>query len=565
MILAALLLLAASQPRTFAEERALLDRRLEALRRLLPDGPTAAADVAQLREAALAARLQSFEAVPRAPVETAAVSHVVVDIAGNARFVDVERFFRQLGLLPRPIDVEALTLKATPEELVHLTAVVRFPYRSKKAPLPPPPVGARAPAGVPRPTLETLMRDHALAFAKSEALASLRRSRRNPRLFLSELAAVARERPVVFTEAELSEQFQVRGLTVGEHPSRELEARFERGFFRLAEFLMVRQGACRRFEARGQSPVAGPEAELPLPMEDPFRQDDGSCRIDRDTGRAVMLEGPPARPRRAAPDGLLSLRLRDVDLADLFFVLHKITGRGFAVGGDVVGRVNVEVASATLDEVFQALRKSGLQLQDAGAMVRVSQAPLPAPRAPFVGPPPPDAAEASPERRAGFELKREGVREILAVMTDMDPALAVLGPDGALGSASLWVANAPLVDVRSALLATTGLVERFEEGRRVVRRAGSGESPVYPVAGGATSRKLALSASDLDLSDFDFVGVATAGAGYAAFAYAPTGRLHAYRPGDKLAEGVVRAVNATDVELETDEGRIRLLLPPLSR
>jgi hypothetical protein len=135
---------------------------------LLPDGPTAAADVAQLREAALAARLQSFEAVPRAPVETAAVSHVVVDIAGNARFVDVERFFRQLGLLPRPIDVEALTLKATPEELVHLTAVVRFPYRSKKAPLPAPPVGARAPAGVPRPTLEALMRDHALAFAKSE-------------------------------------------------------------------------------------------------------------------------------------------------------------------------------------------------------------------------------------------------------------------------------------------------------------------------------------------------------------------------------------------------------------
>ena len=49
---------------------------------------------------------------------------------------------------------------------------------------------------------------------------------------------------------------------------------------------MARQGACRRFEARGQSPVAGPEAELPLPTDDPFRQDDGSCRIDRDAERA---------------------------------------------------------------------------------------------------------------------------------------------------------------------------------------------------------------------------------------------------------------------------------------
>jgi hypothetical protein len=196
--------------------------------------------------------------------------------------------------------------------------------------------------------------------------------------------------------------------------------------------------------------------------------------------------------------------------------------------------------------------------------VRVSQAPLPAPRPPLVGPPAPEA-EASPERRAGFELKREGVREILAVMTDMDPALAVLGPEGGLGSASLWVANAQLVEVRNALLATTGLVERFEEGRRVVRRAGAAESQVHPVGGGAAPRKLALSASDLDLLDFDFVGVATAGAGYAAFAYAPTGRLHAYRPGDKVADGVVRAVNATDVELETDEGRIRLLLPAIAR
>lgn len=564
MILAALLLIAAAQPRTFAEERLLLDRRLEGLRRLLPDGPTAASDVAALREVAQGVRLQGFEATPRPPIEPGPVGFVVVDLAGSGRFADVERFFRQLALLPRPIDVEALTLKATPEDLVRLSAVVRFPFRSRKAALPPPPLGARAPSGVPRPQAEALLRDHALALAKSETLASLRRARRNPRLFLSELAAIARERPVVFTEAELGEDFHVRGLTVGEHPSRELEARFERGFFRIAEFLMARQGACRRFEAKGSSPVAGPEAELPLPMEDPFRQDDGSCRVDRDAARAGLIQDARARGRRA-PAGLLTIRLRDVDLADVFFVLHKVTGRGFVVGGDVVGRVSVELSGATLDDVFQALRRSGLQLHDAGGVVRVSGAPLPPPLPPRVGPPAPWEPELASEKRAGFELKREGVREILAVMTEIEPALAALGPEGHLGSASLWIADAPLAEVRSALLATADLVERIEDGRRVIRRRGAPDAPIFPVAGEPSARKLALRPQDVDVLDFDLAGVATGGAGYAAFAYAPTGRLHQYKPGEKLADALIRAVNATDVELQADEGRLRLMLPPLSR
>ena len=40
------LLLAVPAARPFADERLLLDRRLEALRRILPDGPQPAADVA---------------------------------------------------------------------------------------------------------------------------------------------------------------------------------------------------------------------------------------------------------------------------------------------------------------------------------------------------------------------------------------------------------------------------------------------------------------------------------------------------------------------------------------
>jgi hypothetical protein len=99
----------------------------------------------------------------------------------------------------------------------------------------------------------------------------------------------------------------------------------------------------------------------------------------------------------------------------------------------------------------------------------------------------------------------------------------------------------------------------------VIRRPVALEDPVFPVAGEPPDRKLALRPEDIDTLDFDLVGVATAGKDPLAFAYAPTGRLHAYRQGGKLADATVRAINTTDVELETDEGRIRLALPPLSK
>ena len=99
----------------------------------------------------------------------------------------------------------------------------------------------------------------------------------------------------------------------------------------------------------------------------------------------------------------------------------------------------------------------------------------------------------------------------------------------------------------------------------MIRRPVSLEDPVFPVAGQPPDRKLVLRPEDVDMLDFDFAGVATGGQGYVAFAYAPTGRLQAYRIGAKLADATVRAVSATDVELDTEEGRIRLALPPLSR
>ncbi len=310
MLLALFAALLAAQPaRPFTEERLLLDRRLETLRRILPDGPTASADVLLLRDLAENARLARVEIQPRPPVESGARGEVVHDLTALGGYAEIDRFFQKVALSHRLVDVESLTLTATSENVIQLAAVLRFPYWPARAPLPPPPESPKGrPAGVPRPTLDAFLRDQSLAFAKSDAIAARRRAQRSPRLFLSELAAVVRERPVVLGYASLAEEFTVRGLAVGEGPMRAFERRLERGFLRVSEFLMAKQGACHRFEARGKSPVAGPDAELAVPVDDPFEQDPLPCRVDRDAARSIVIKGraPTAKDPGRGP---LTLRL----------------------------------------------------------------------------------------------------------------------------------------------------------------------------------------------------------------------------------------------------------------
>jgi hypothetical protein len=541
-----LLILAAAPIRPFAEERLLLDRRLETLRRMLPDGATPANDVSLLNDLARAAGV-GFDIRARAPLEKGVEGDVPVEVTGNARFAEIDRFFRQVALSARLIDVETLSLSAGPGDSVRVTALLHFPFRPLRTPLPPPPEGLRTRLSeVTRPVADQFLRDQALALSKSDAVASLRRTRRNPRLFLAELAAVVRDRPVVLKEAVVGDEFVIRGLTVGEGPMRALELRLERGFFRVDEVLMTRAGGCHRFEARGRSPIVGLEAELPLPaVDDPFRQDDAPCVVDRDGGSVTVLRSPPvkAAPRGRPPAparGTLSLRLRDMDLADVFFVLHLLTGQAFLVDEDVRGRVSIEVSQVALDDVFSLLARDGVVVSAPGALRRVSRSTA---RAVL----PPSTGEGTP---ITFALKRAAVSDLLAVIAEADTA-APPPPRANGGRISLWASEAHLGDVRAAVL-------------QIARVGGapSGDGDPPPPS---TERRLLVRADELSVSEFQLAGVASAGQGWTAFAYAPTGVLNAYKRGDRLADGTTTEVQSTDVMITTEEGPLRIALPDPGR
>ena len=149
-----------------------------------------------------------------------------------------------------------------------------------------------------------------------------------------------------------------------------------------------------------------------------------------------------------------------------------------------------------------------------------------------------------------FALKRAPVADVLAVIADADPSLPP-PPRPTGGRLSLWASEVHLADVRAAVLQAT---------RPEGAASGDGDPPGRRRRA-PPERRLLVRADELSVSEFHLSGVATGGAGWTAFAYAPTGVLNAYRRGDRLADGSTAEIQSTDVMIATEEGAVRILLP----
>src|SRR2546426_6788900 len=181
--LALLVLLLTFAGRPFFDERLLLDRRLETLRRILPDGPNPPGDRALVLEMAQSTGLESLDVHPGPPSDSRSPSaDVVVDLTAVGGYDEVDRFSRQAALSPRLIDVESLVLSPAAGDAVRVAAVLRLPYRPAPAPLPAPPEGLRGQlAGEPEAQAGAYLPELALAGAKADTIDTLRPNRRNPR------------------------------------------------------------------------------------------------------------------------------------------------------------------------------------------------------------------------------------------------------------------------------------------------------------------------------------------------------------------------------------------------
>jgi Tfp pilus assembly protein PilP len=101
----------------------------------------------------------------------------------------------------------------------------------------------------------------------------------------------------------------------------------------------------------------------------------------------------------------------------------------------------------------------------------------------------------------------------------------------------------PASDLRSAVMDAVG-------------SPNGAEATSSPAANGP--RRLDLRPDELSVEEFELAGLVASGARWTALVYSPAGTLYSYRAGDRLADGVVSAVESTDVLLQTEEGPVRI-------
>ena len=172
----------------------------------------------------------------------------------------------------------------------------------------------------------------------------------------------------------------------------------------------------------------------------------------------------------------------------------------------------------------------------------------------------PVADEMAPAGRFSFRAKRSHGEDILAALAEAEPAFVALGPSG-LSKPSVFAREAPVNDVRRAVLAALQLTESREEGARVLKFA-EGTGGTGPIAATANAR-IVFRARDLTVEEMALAGIGQSGGEFVAFVYGPLGEIVAIRLGETLADGVIAGLDANGVLVDTAEGPVRISLATL--
>lgn len=548
-LLLAAALLQGPPGRPYGEERQLLDRHLAQLSRPLPDLPTPDDDALLLNQLATASGLRDIVVGAPTITESGSLGQSRRTITAASTFPDADRFFRALQGSPRLIDVESLTLRAA-DFGVTLEARVRLYHRAARAV----PAASLDPTrmrdrtrGANREDAARFARDEQIALDKTITLNDLRRRQTSPRMFMAETGAAFRDAAAALTFGSLdgdTGRFTLRGLVAGMGAADALERRLEGGFFRLREFSRAPQDGCYQFEVVGESFRAGPEAALPLPVDEPFRPTEPLCRQDRDaalgTPGVVVLRATGKEP------GGLTLRTVDADLADVVAMLEVLSRESFVISEDLRGRIHVDFAGASIEDALKALP---VQADRVGA-VRL----LRAPGAPSL---PAATAEEAASGRLSLRAKRARGEDVLSAIAETEPSFVSLGPPG-LAKVSVFAREAPVADLRAAVLAALRLEESREDGARVLRSPLRPGEP-GPITASSVSRVF-FRARDLSVDEMALAGIGRAGDEFVAFVYSPLGEIVALRAGDVLADGVIASLDAGAALVDTAEGPVRISL-----
>ena len=279
----------------------------------------------------------------------------------------------------------------------------------------------------------------------------------------------------------------------------------------------------------------------------------------------VVLAASAVASAETPPGPPLTLRLRDVALSDVVFVLYQVTGQGYVVDEDVAGRVDIELAHTSADDVERRLVAMGLAFSGPGPLRRVSTRPMPPLPRPSSG------------HTATLQFRAQGdLRDLLELFQDA-AGTKVLAPAGPLGRFVLFANDLPFEDMLGAVLISHGFDQRRQDGHLAVFRSSDPGAPVLPLAEGAPRAEMgAISEAgsghiphewareaEWVLARSALVGLVAIGDEWKALILHPNGFLALTGPGMRFFDAQVESVGSKGlVARATDGKRIELRLTP---
>jgi hypothetical protein len=369
---------------------------------------------------------------------------------------------------------------------------------------------------------------------------------------LEALFREGRERPLALTRARaIEDKIVIEGVLMGAATAKAFKSLLSNAGFETGKVELTAAGDCQAFAVT--SPVTDGKGEDAVVF--------GNGLFDHEARALCAPAGAAATSvvsRGSARPNTITLRMRGVELAEVFRALSAVTPASFIINSDVQGRVDVNAEDVTADEVLAALRKTGVTISG-GPVHYVCRANC--------------RGGTSTGNYQGeslnLELNDAEARDILCLLHEVT-GLEMTGPP-IRERVAIYSHDIPWDHVLDVLLGAIGMTYSLEGNLVVLKpRAAATPAPatrIDPCKDHSEYRRpwwRPKKADDLSIADLKLAGLARAGSEWKAFVYGPgASRLIALEPDSKLADGQVVAISADGVTLKGEGAPVVLRLPAL--
>ena len=465
------------------------------------------------------------------------------DISGSGPSLKVHRFLHLVALarLYRILDFETLTLSPAPKDGVKFRSRIVLATWREPAPPPFPP--------------DTLPPDQRMLAAMQQEVSRKRAwlatltaldARHQPARLLDSLSTFGREehdKAVALTEIRYDGALTLNGVILGAVANASLAPALRKAGLEVDHIERSRSGNCQAFTATTRF-KSGPIPEESYPEWLLAEGTAESCK-------AKVAAAAPAVVRKTGGDAL-ALHLHDVDVADVFRVLHDLTKENFVVDPEVKGRVDVDIEAASVQEALDAMSSAGVAIGP-GPLHRVHPAAK--------------TIEIAQHKYDGepidIELKDAGILDVLQMLSQVTGLEVSVQPD-VHGTVTVFSSDVKWDYLFDTMIQSLGLTHKIE-GLHVFigteQQLAAGHPGAIAVAEAAERQLKAvletgrrpwdyIPQDKLSLADLELVGLARAANKWTGYAYALSRKPIALEAGQALFDGEVKTVGAEGVTVQ---------------